>query len=318
MTRQMRFINFMQYTHRLLRVITGVVLCQFILTACSSVNVTKDSVNPDPKAAETLLKSTGLSVKSVNEALIKAANAIQEGKMDLAQLYYIKGFELQPNNVALLQKMVDLYVQLEKYDLAEVSLKLILQQQPNNTRVLEQYGLLLLKQRKYQEAKANLGQVIAKQLSWTAYNGLGIIATEEADLVQAEYLFKKADRILPNNPEILNNLGFVLCLADKCQEAIAYYHLALQIDPRFKKALDNYALLQARLGHYDLAYEAFVKVSSEAEANNNLGYIAMMKGDYDLANNYLQEAIKLSPHYYKKANENMKHLEWLVSNKGAN
>ena len=56
-------------------------------------------------------------------------------------------------------------------------------------------------------------------------------------------------------------------------------------------------------------------MSSEAEANNNLGYIAMMKGDYDKANVYLQEAIKLSPHYYKKANDNLKHLEALESNK---
>ncbi len=300
---------------KLITLSMGIILSQSLLVACSPVNVAKDAVNPDSKAAEALLKSTGLSVGSVDEALLKAANAIQEGKMDLAQLYYIKGFELQPTNIELLQKMAELYVHLEKYELAEVSFKLILKQQPNNIKVQEEYGLLLLKERKYQEAKTSLGAVVAKQLSGSAYNGLGIIATVQGNLIEAEALFKKADRIVPNNPEILNNLGFALYSAEKYPEAMAYYNLALQIAPGFKKALYNYALLQGRLGNYDLAYDAFVKVSSEAEANNNLGYIAMMKGDYVKANEYLQEAIKFSPNYYKKANDNLKHLKDLENNK---
>ena len=56
----------MRYIHRLLRIISGLILGQFLLTACSTVKVTKDAVNSDPNAAETLLKSTGLSVNSVN------------------------------------------------------------------------------------------------------------------------------------------------------------------------------------------------------------------------------------------------------------
>ena len=302
-------------TQKVVTLFAGVVICQMVLTGCNPLNVAKESDNHDQQAAEALLKSTGLSVSTVDDALFKAANAIQEGKMDLAQLYYIKGYELQPNNSALLQKMADLYVQLDKPALAEVSLSLILKQQPNNLKVLEEYGLLLLKERKYQEAKTSLGQVVAKQNSWPAFNGLGIIETVQGNLVEAESAFKKADRILPNSPEILNNLGFALYSEQKYPEALAYYNLALQIDPGFKKALYNYALLQGRLGNYDLAYGAFVKVSTDAEANNNLGYIAMMKGDYAKANHYLQEAITLSPHYYKKANDNLKQLEALEINK---
>ena len=302
-------------TQKVVTLFAGVVICQMVLTGCNPLNVAKESDNHDQQAAEALLKSTGLSVSTVDDALFKAANAIQEGKMDLAQLYYIKGYELQPNNSALLQKMADLYVQLDKPALAEVSLSLILKQQPNNLKVLEEYGLLLLKERKYQEAKTSLGQVVAKQNSWPAFNGLGIIETVQGNLVEAESAFKKADRILPNSPEILNNLGFALYSEQKYPEALAYYNLVLQIDPGFKKALYNYALLQGRLGNYDLAYGAFVKVSTDAEANNNLGYIAMMKGDYAKANHYLQEAITLSPHYYKKANDNLKQLEALEINK---
>jgi len=98
--------------------------------------------------------------------------------------------------------------------------------------------------------------------------------------LKAESFFRKADSILPNSPELLNNIGFALYSADKLDEAGPYYIKALQINPGFKKATYNYALLQARLSNYEQAYIAFAKVSSQAEANNNIGYIAMMNGDY--------------------------------------
>ncbi len=300
-----------RHTKKTILRVFGIVSIQLFLTACGLFHNDIEEVNNDPKATEMLLKSAGLSVDSADEALSKAEKAKQDGKLDLAQLYYVKAYEFEPKNVLVLQKMTDLYVQLGKNELAEVSLKLILDQQPKNLKVLEQYGLLLLKNRKYAMAKAALEQVVAKQKSWSAYNGLGIIANVQGDFPLAEALFKKADVISPNSPEILNNVGFALYSAYRFPEALAYYSKALQINPNFKKAIYNYALLQARLGKYDVAYDAFVRVSSEIEANNNLGYIAMDRGDYKKANNYLQEAIRLSPEFYKKANENLKRLEIL-------
>jgi tetratricopeptide (TPR) repeat protein len=207
--------------------------------------------------------------------------------------------------------MAELYIELKKYDLAEVSLKLILKQQPDDAKTREQYGLLLIKLRNYPEAEKNLAWIVAKQQSWRAYNGLGIIANLQGDHLKAESFFRKADRILPNSPELLNNIGFTLYSAGKLDEAAPYYIKALQINSSFKKAIYNYALLQARLSNYEQAYIAFTKVSSAAEANNNIGYVAMMNGDYAEANNYLQEAVKSSPRFYKKANDNLIRLEIL-------
>ncbi len=289
----------------------GVGFIQPLLTGCNTLNADIAKANGDQKSTEMLLNNAGLSVASVDDALSKAAKAVQENQMDLAQLFYIKAYELKPTNILVLQKMADLYVQLGKNELAEVSLKLILDQQPNDMKVMEQYGLLLLKDRKYAVAKAALEPVVAQQKSWRAYNGLGILANVLGDFPRAEVLFRKADAIFPNSPELLNNLGFALYSASRFPEALAYYNKALQINPDFKKAIYNYALLQAFLGKYDIAYDAFVKVSSDVEANNNLGYIAMEKGDYKKADNYLQEAIRLSPEYYKKANDNLKKLEIL-------
>ncbi len=301
----------MKQKRKVIKLVFGVVLTQLLLTACNPDNIKDASSHGDKLETEDILQSAGLNVTSVQDAMLKAETARQSGKMDQAQLYYIKAFDLEPNNVQVLQKMADLYSELKKYDLAEVSLKLILKQQPGDIRTIEQYGLLLIKLRKYQDAEENLARVVAKQPSWRAYNGLGIIADLQGDPLKAESFFRKADGILPNSPELLNNIGFALYSADKLDEAESFYSRALQINPGFKKAIYNYALLQARLSNYEQAYITFAKVSTQAEANNNIGYIAMMNGDYAVADTYLQEAIKTSPRFYKKANDNLIRLETL-------
>jgi Flp pilus assembly protein TadD len=296
---------------RLKSIIFAVILSQ-LLTACSSGNIKKSgSDKAGQQETEEILKSTGLKVTSAEDATLKAQKAIQSGNMDLAQLYYIKAYELDPSNVQVLEKMADLYIKIKKYDLAELSLKLILKQQPNDLKTIERYGLLLIKMRNFPAAEENLNRVVAKQQSWRAYNGLGIIADLQGDPLKAENFFKKANALLPNSPELLNNIGFALYSANKLDEAGSYYNEALAIDPGYKKAIYNYALLQARLRKYEQAYSIFAKVSSSAEASNNTGYVAMMNGDFAEANHYLQEAIKSSPQYYKKANDNLKRLEIL-------
>jgi Tfp pilus assembly protein PilF len=301
----------MKKIKKLTQLIFLIILSQSLLTACNSSNIKEAERGDSEQQTEDVLQSAGVSVSSVDDAIFKADKAVQSGKMELAQLYYIKAYDLEPTNVRVLQKMADLYTDLKKYDLAEVSLKLILQQQPGDLKATEQYGLLLIKLKKYADAEKNLTQVATKQQSWSAYNGLGIIATLQGDHLKAENFFKKADSISPNSPELLNNIGFALYSADKLTEAAPYYLKALQINPGFKKAIYNYALLQARLSNYEEAHTAFAKVSSPAEASNNTGYIAMMNGDYPEANNYLQEAINVSPKFYKKANDNLKRLEIL-------
>jgi Tfp pilus assembly protein PilF len=294
--------------------IFGVILSQLLLTACN-LSTLKDPENGSNKdgqqAIEEILQSAGLNVTSVEDASLKAEKAVQSGKIDLAQLYLIKAYELEPNNIQVLGRMADLYIEIKKYELAELSFKLILKQQPDDLKIVEQYGLLLIKLKNYPEAEENLSQVVARQQSWRAYNGLGIIANLQGDPLKAERFFKNADTLLPNSPELLNNIGFALYSANKLDEAIPYYVKAMQIKPDFKKAIYNYGLLKARLSEYDEAYSAFAKVSSPAEANNNIGYIAMMNGDYAEANNYLREAIKSSPQFYKKANDNLMRLNIL-------
>jgi tetratricopeptide (TPR) repeat protein len=285
-------------------------LCQALLTACSSDNVKKTDISEGNVQIEEVLQKK-LDVNSAEEAVARAEIALRNRNTELAQVYFIKAYEMEPENVQILQKMADLYIRLQNYDLAEVSLNLILKQNPNDLRAIEEYGLMLISQRNYKKAKEKLKRVIAKQQSWRAYNGLGIIANVEGEPFEAINYFKKADSLNPNSAELLTNIGFAYYSDNKLEEAENYYIRALQINGEYEKALYNFGLLQARQRNYEEAYKAFAKVTSTPEANNNVGYIAMKNGDYAMASKYLKEAIATAPQYYKKANDNLNELELL-------
>lgn len=42
---------------------------------------------------------------------------------------------------------------------------------------------------------------------------------------------------------------------------------------------------------------------------NNIGYVAILRGDYDVADAYLNQAIAASPSYFTQAQRNLQYLE---------
>ena len=304
----------MKIPKQLTTLIIGSLLNSCLLIACHPTQAKSPKATSQKQAIEEILQSAGLTVGSLDEALEKAELAKQSNNMDLAQLYYVEAYQFEPTNVMVLQKMTELYIQLQKYDLAEVCLKLILEQKPNDLPTLEQYGLLLLKKGNYPEAEKKLNEVIARKKNWSAYNSLGILANLQGDPQKAERYFQEADKIFPNSPEILNNWGFALYSLGHLQDAASRYQKALQINPNYKKALYNYGLLKTRVRKYSEAYTIFVKATTPIEASNDVGYLAMMNHDFESAKKYLEQAIRLSPQYYRKANDNLLRLQQMQKN----
>ena len=62
-------------------------------------------------------------------------------------------------------------------------------------------------------------------------------------------------------------------------------------------------------GKYEDAFDAFRNVLDTPQAYNDIGYLCMLDGYYDVAEHYYQKAIKTSPSYYLKAHENIDRLE---------
>jgi len=295
---------------------TIIVLIFLLLAACSSPKRSwmRGAEFQEDAEVEILEQKDVLAVESVDDARLKARDAIQEDKIDLAQAYYVKAYGMEPDNIDLLLEMAHLYKSIKKMDLAERCYQLILEKNPDHSIALEKYGLLLIKLNNYQLAEEKLMQLLGTKESeknWHALNGLGLIKSLQGLDDQAISYFKRALEIQPKQIDMLNNMGYSLYRSERYKEAIDFYKQALAINPNNHKILFNYALLKARTKNYQTALKVFSSLMSTAEAHNDVGYIAMKNGDLDQAAYYLQQARKLTPRFYKKANDNLQALQLL-------
>ncbi|NOR67625.1 MAG: tetratricopeptide repeat protein [Woeseiaceae bacterium] len=143
---------------------------------------------------EVLKEKDVLEVESVDDARLKARDAIQEDKIDLAQAYYVKAYGMEPDNIDLLLEMAYLYKLINKINLAERCYQLILQKNPDHAVALEKYGLLLIKLNNYQLAEEKLMQILVTkegEKNWRALNGLGLVKDLQGLDDQAIACFKR-------------------------------------------------------------------------------------------------------------------------------
>ncbi|MEE9411427.1 MAG: hypothetical protein V3V22_00085, partial [Methylococcales bacterium] len=171
-----------------------VLLLLFNIISCAT-----NSKSPDDKLSDqqTLEKSSDkeqiLTASTVEEAVTKARQALQNGSSDLALIYYINAFSMEPTNTAVLKEMAALYKKRREHDLVAACYRLIIEQEPNNIAIQQRYGLLLIELKQLPEARLSLEKVVeADARNWESYNGLGVIADLQNQHKNAQEYFKKA------------------------------------------------------------------------------------------------------------------------------
>ncbi|MBL1378436.1 tetratricopeptide repeat protein [Zobellella iuensis] len=189
----------------------------------------------------------------------------------------------------------------------------------------EALALLLVDMKRHQEAETLLQEVVAADLArlkaanagaascttdsqspWRSYNALGLLADIMEQGEQARQYFQCALQVQPGLAMLHTNLGFSYYLEGEYPQAERALIRAVNQDPEFQRAWNNLGLLYYRWGRKSEALAALRKNMSQAEALNDLGYIAMMEGAYEEAAGLFQRAIDASPRHYPKAVENLR------------
>ncbi|WP_107852483.1 tetratricopeptide repeat protein [Oceanimonas marisflavi] len=226
---------------------------------------------------------------------------------------------------------VELYINIARLEhqrknnaRAEQAYRNALQEDAKRQGAKEGLALLLIDMKRHQEAEtlllevvtadqARLGKVSAEtgdcvtnaESPWRSYNALGLLSDILEQGQQAREYYRCALQIQPGMAMLHTNLGFSYYLESDYPQAEQAYTRAVNQEPEYERAWSNLGLLYYRWGRQSEALMALRKIMSQAEALNDLGYIAMMEGEYDIATSLFQRAIDASPRYYPKAVDNL-------------
>lgn len=127
-------------------------------------------------------------------------------------------------------------------------------------------------------------------------NDKGQKAAEESNFLEAEKLFKEALTFEPNNPVILNNLGFTAHSLEHSSEANEYYVKAIELDSSYLKTFANYSLFLYENGDYKKAAQVAEFGIEHTEDNEIMGLCFYHA---TLSLNQLNECIKAKEYYEK-------------------
>ena len=266
---------------------------------------------------------------SPDQAMRMAAIAYQGGALDQALYQYLRAIELDPKQYEAMVWVGRIHRERGNANLAELAYADVLQNQPDNLSALTEMGLLQMALQQPGNARQMLNRALAvdqHRLAGNAkgepeglrvdgrsplklYNGLGVLADLDNDFDGAGRFYRLAQQIEPRSPLVANSMGYSYYLAGKWSEAEQQYRRGLSFDSRYEPLWRNYGLLQARMGRYEEALSSFEQVESRAAASNDVGYICMIEGKLDAAEQFFNSAIDQSPAHNAMAWENLQRVK---------
>ncbi|EJT84549.1 hypothetical protein PPS11_20713 [Pseudomonas putida S11] len=109
------------------------------------------------------------------------------------------------------------------------------------------------------------------------------------NFAEAQTYYRLAELIDPRSALVQNSLGYSYYMAGQWSEAELRYKRGVSYDGTYKPLWRNYGLLLARMGRYEEAVSAFEQVEKRAEASNDVGYVCLVEGKLDVAEQFFPQ-----------------------------
>ena len=276
------------------------VLLVLSVAACSSSPAEKPQVQaPAPT----------LNAAQIDSYLSAADASRQDGRFSEAIQLYQQVLIADPQSSAAQLGVAECLLGTGKADDALKAFSALAQNSSVNALALQGKGLaqLALKQRE-QAAQALHDAVAADPKLWRSYNALGLIADAKHEFDSAAQSYNAAISINLDSALLHNNLGYSRLMAGKPEEALVEFRKALALDPSSDTVESNFRLALAAKGDYADAIRG-TGVDKLPIVLNNVGYIAMQRGDLLAAEGYLTRAMEKSPSFNTIASQNIEQLK---------
>ncbi|MEX1224621.1 MAG: tetratricopeptide repeat protein [Pirellulales bacterium] len=127
------------------------------------------------------------------------------------------------------------------------------------------------------------------------YHRLGVVADRQRRHREAQSLYTQALLIKPMDPEILNDLGYCFFLQGQLTKAESALMKGVSLSPSDDRIRNNLGMVLGHLGRDEQALEQFRRAGSEADAQYNLAFVQVARGDMEQARRRLELALRNNP-----------------------
>lgn len=239
------------------------------------------------------------------EAMSPAASALAAGEAETAYRGYSLILKRYPGDRRAQLGLAESALALGDGERAYHLFRRIEPSSPVAAAVWQGQGIALMRLGRAAEASAPLQRAVDADPSlWRAWNALGQLHDARRQWEAARECYQRALTAHPSAATVHNNLGVSLLLQGRSVEAARAFAAALHFDRHLKPAQGNLRLALAAQGRYDDAL-AGADPASRAVALNNVGYVALTRGDVTTAESLLMAAVEKSPNFYEKASRNL-------------
>jgi Flp pilus assembly protein TadD len=279
-------------------------LVMLTMAALAGAGCAATGRTPPPPAAPT-----------AQEAITAGDEAARGGELDRALAHYLRAVDAASaaNDASAEVDPADIWLRvgaaseaIGQRDRALNAYLRAISLDPTRAEAHEGAGLDLLARGRSAEALEHL--TAATRLEprrWRSHNGLGVLADQAGDHEEAIAHYRTALDLKPGSPMLVNNIGYSRFLANDLEQAARDFYAATELDPNYQPAWSNLGMVYARRGWYADALVILAKVSDDSRAHNDVGAIALERGDLVEAERLLSEAVRLSPTYYATASRNL-------------
>lgn len=193
------------------------------------------SVNGDLDKARHELQNTKVDNDKERRSLtiIEAGFLVEHQQPETALALLSKALKQTPDDVDLLYARSLVAAQLDRLKVMETDLKLLLQQQPKHAEALNLLGYMLAdRSKRYQEALGYIEKAIALEPdNPEIIDSMGWVQFRLGNLSEAEKYLRRANDMLPGNGEVAAHLGEVLWHQGKQDEAKTIWTETLELSP---------------------------------------------------------------------------------------
>ena len=288
-------------TNSRMRPLAAGALLLLLLSACATSGATPPAATaPQPVSPETIATFE---------------RAVEDGRYEDARLLLERLLLAQPDHPRALLAMAEIRLAHKDLEAAGKSFGALTDRPEVAARAQQGLGIALLLQGRAMEAETALRQAVALDPTlWRAWNALGSYHDRQGAWEPATESYDRALALRPDSAILHNNRGFSNLLRRHFEEAIADFSAALRLDPNLVPARENLRLAFAWTGQYQQALYG-VPQFDIGRALNNVGFVALLRGDLAAAESYLLRSMEVDPKFNRIAHKNLEYLKDLKAMK---